>query len=55
MTQKQLNIFYKAMIPEIKGPATMKYILALRTRLDELQIELDSIRAGRGFEPKGDL
>lgn len=54
MTRKQLNILYKAMIPEVKGPATMKYILALRTRVSELEIENDSMRAAKGFQPKGD-
>lgn len=44
-SDKRLRALYRAMSAEAKGPATMNYILALKSKVDELQMELDFVRA----------
>lgn len=45
VSDKKLRALYKAMSAEVKGPATINYILALDSHLAETRMEVDALRS----------
>lgn len=44
IAQRRLTKLYNEMVSEVKGPATLNYILALSSKVDELQMRVDALR-----------